>query len=186
MHTVLLIASSAHLRFPFVLQWNTPANLENGIDDPKDVSRLYDHLHEPDGKPYSRPPRCVANVLTFLFPVTIFQLQGDVVGMHGRLTVREHCKLAVSYRRILLSHRAELQASAQPGNEGVCSRASIVNEMHRVCAEFLETISRRLLPVSKTGEEIVYCWTMSVFSRRRVVVCLPAERFLSGLQISIV
>ena len=105
---------------------------------------------------------CVIYLLTFLFPVTIFKLQGDVVGMHGRLTVREHCQLAVSYRRILLSHRKELQASARTGCEGVCSRASIVNEMHRVCAEFLETVSRRLLPVSKTGEEIVYCWTMYV------------------------
>lgn len=132
--------------------WNTPANLENGIDDPKDVSRLYDHLHESD--------------------VTIFKLQGDVVGMHGRLTVREHCQLAVAYRRILLSHRAELQATARPGCEGVCSRASIVNEMHRVCAEFLETVSRRLLPVSKTGEEIVYCWTMVADFHRLMWTCL--------------
>ena len=108
------------------------------------------------------PGASVIYLLTFLFPVTIFKLQGDVVGMHGRLTVREHCQLAVSYRRILLSHRTELQASARTGCEGVCSRASIVNEMHRVCAEFLETVSRRLLPVSKTGEEIVYCWTMYV------------------------
>jgi len=118
--------------------------------------------------------------------VTIFKLQGDVVGMHGRLTVREHCQLAVAYRRILLSHRTQLQDSARPGCEGVCSRASIVNEMHRVCAEFLETVSRRLLPVSKTGEEIVYCWTMYVCSRRRAVVCFRAKRFLLGSQISIV
>lgn len=101
--------------------------------------------------------------LTIPFSVAIFKLQGDVVGMHGRLTMREHCELAVAYRRILLSHRAELQASAR-GREGVCSRAGIVNEMHRVCAEFLETVSRRLLPVSKTKEEIVYCWTMCVSS----------------------
>ena len=92
--------------------------------------------------------------------------------MHGRLTVQEHCKLAVAYRRILLSHRAKLQASARPGCEGVCSRASIVNEMHRVCAEFLETVSRRLLPVSKTGEEIVYCWTMCAPSRHCAIICL--------------
>lgn len=131
--------------------WNTPANLENGIDDPRDVGRLYDHLHEPD--------------------VTIFKLQGDVVGMHGRLTVREHCELAVAYRRILLSHRAQLQATAR-GREGVCSRASIVGEMHRVCAEFLETVSRRLLPVSKTGEEIVYCWTMVADFHRLMWTCL--------------
>lgn len=119
--------------------WNTPANLENGIDDPKDVSRLYDHLKDSDA--------------------AIFKLQGDVVGMHGRLTVREHCELAVSYRRILLSHKAQLQVSAR-GRDGVCSRAGIVNEMHRICAEFLDTVSRRLLPNSRTGEEIVYCWTM--------------------------
>ena len=102
-------------------------------------------------------------------PVTISKLQGDVVGMHGRLTVREHCELAVAYRRILLSHRAKLQASAGPGCESACSRTSIVNEMHRVCAEFLETVSRRLLPVSKTGEEIVYCWTMYVSAHCCVV-----------------
>ncbi|KAF9782208.1 14-3-3 domain-containing protein [Thelephora terrestris] len=131
--------------------WNTPANLENGVDDPQDISRLYDHLHETD--------------------VTIFKLQGDVVGMHGRLTVQEHCDLAVAYRRILLSHRAELQASAR-GREGVCSRAGIVNEMHRVCAEFLETVSRRILPVSKTGEEIVYCWTMVADFHRLMWSCL--------------
>ena len=105
--------------------------------------------------------------------------------MHGRLTVPEHCQLAVAYRRILLSHKAELQASARTGCEGVCSRASIVNEMHRVCAEFLDTVSRRLLPVSKTGEEIVYCWTMYVSSHRNVVVCLWTKRILSGSQISI-
>ena len=157
------------LIFAFALQWNTPANLENGIDDPKDISRLYDHLHEPDGEPYPRCRLCVIRLLTFLLPVTIFKLQGDVVGMHGRLTVREHCQLAVAYRRILLSHRAELQASARPGGKGACSRASIVNEMHRVCAEFLETVSRRLLPVSKTGEEIVYCWTMYVSSLCMVI-----------------
>ena len=92
-----------------------------------------------------------------------------MVGMHGRLTVREHCQLAVAYRRILLSHKAELQASARD-REGVCSRASIVNEMHRVCVEFLDTVSRRLLPVSRTGEEIVYCWTMFVSSRPRSIV----------------
>jgi len=119
------------------------------------------------------PGARVIYLLTFPFPVTIFKLQGDVVGMHGRLTVREHCQLAVSYRRILLSHRAQLQASARTGREGVCSRAGIVNEMHRVCAEFLETVSRRLLPVSKRGEEIVYCWTMYVCSRR-AVICLPS------------
>ena len=102
-------------------------------------------------------------LLTLLFLATIFKLQGDVVGMHGRLTVREHCQLAVAYRRILLSHKAELQASARD-RESVCPRASIVNEMHRVCAEFVETVNRRLLPVSRTGEETVYCWTMYVSS----------------------
>lgn len=110
-------------------------------------------------------------LLTHSPPAAIFKLQGDVVGMHGRLTVREHCELAVAYRRILLSHRAELQATAR-GRDGVCSRAGIVNEMHRVCAEFLETVSRRLLPVSKTGEEIVYCWTMWAPPLYRAV-CLP-------------
>jgi hypothetical protein len=109
-------------------------------------------------------------LLTSMPSATIFKLQGDVVGMHGRLTVREHCQLAVAYRSILLSHRAELQASARD-REGVCSRASIVNEMHRVCVEFLETVSRRLLPVSRPGEEIVYCWTMFVSSRYRSVIC---------------
>ncbi|KAF9651719.1 14-3-3 protein [Thelephora ganbajun] len=155
--TVMSTAASAFVNCPNsrprrTPMWNTPTNLENGIDDPKDISRLYDHLHELD--------------------VTIFKLQGDVVGMHGRLTVREHCQLAVAYRRILLSHRAELQASARPGCEGVCSRASIVNEMHRLCGEFLETVSRRLLPVSKTGEEIVYCWTMVADFHRLMWTCL--------------
>ena len=160
------------LTFAFISQWNTPANLDNGVDDPRDISRLYDNLHETDGEPSHWYQLLRIFFLTFVLSVTIFKLQGDVVGMHGRLTVREHCELAVAYRRILLSHRAKLQASA-PGREGVPSRASIVGEMHRVCAEFLETVSRRLLPVSKTGEEIVYCWTMYVYPRHCVVVCPP-------------
>lgn len=118
--------------------------------------------------------------------MTIFKLQGDVVGMHGRLTVREHCQLAVAYRRILLSHKDELQASVRSGCEGVCSRASIVNEMHRVCAEFLETVSRRLLPVSKTGEETVYCWTMYAPSLLAQSSVFRAKWVLAGSQIFIV
>ncbi|KAF9784443.1 hypothetical protein BJ322DRAFT_1195005 [Thelephora terrestris] len=128
-------------------------------------------IHQPDNAQRSETPSATWGVYTDVLPVTIFELQGDVVGMHGRLTVQEHCELAVAYRRILLSHRAELQASAR-GREGVCSRAGFVNEMHRVCAEFLETVSRRILPVSKTGEEIVYCWTMWVSSRHRAIFWL--------------